>query len=197
MIFVVDVGFVCNKATGQYHSRLRAKALILHHLSRQVALQRQNHPAGRAVAPVILGLPLALRTPRFERIGWQLVRIAEGNNQGSLGNSKCFISTFVAGILLIVLVNVEQLVMIWLQNEHTQKTLSPHLLLTSPVKRRSQRNAICSACLHHCLDTRFIFHQESRISSSRKPICKNKSITTFRNLNIWSTYLLRVRQALQ
>ncbi len=112
MIFVVDVGFVCNKATGQYNGRLRAKALLLHHLLRQVALQRQNHPASRAVAPVILGLPPALRTPRFERIGWQLVRIAEGNNQGSLGNSKRFISTFVVGILLIVLVNVDQLVVI-------------------------------------------------------------------------------------
>ncbi|MFQ2198362.1 hypothetical protein ACK33S_10505 [Aeromonas hydrophila] len=133
MIFVADVGFVCNKATGQYHGQLCAKALLLHHLLRQVALQRQNHPASRAVAPVILGLPLVLCTPRFERIGWQLVRIAEGNNQGSLGNSKRFISTFVPSILLIVLVNVDQLVVIWLQNEHTQKTLSPHLLLTSPI----------------------------------------------------------------
>ncbi|HHQ4568039.1 TPA: hypothetical protein ACSP2E_003407, partial [Aeromonas hydrophila] len=87
MIFVADVGSVCNKATGQYHGQLCAKAFLLHPLLRQVALQRQNHPASRAVAPVILGLPLALRTPRFERIGWQLVRIAEGNNQGSLGNS--------------------------------------------------------------------------------------------------------------
>lgn len=141
MIFVADVGFFCNKATGQYHGRLCAKALLLHPLLRQVALRRQNRPASRAAGLVILGLALALRTPRFERIGWQLVRIAEGNNQGSLGNSKRFISTFVAGILLIVLVYVDQLVVIWLQNEHTQKTLSPHLLLTSPVKRRSQRNA--------------------------------------------------------
>lgn len=112
MIFVADVWFVCNKATGQYHGQLCAKALLLHHLLRQVVLQRQNRPASRAVAPVILGLPPALRTPRFERIGWQLVRIAEGNNQDSLGNSKRFISTFVVGILLIVLVNVDQLVVI-------------------------------------------------------------------------------------
>jgi hypothetical protein len=112
MIFVTDVGFVCSKATGPSDGRLRAKALLLHHLLRQVALQRQNHPAGRVVAPVILGLPPALRTPRFERIGWQLVRIAEGNNQGSLGNSKRFISTFVPSILLIVLVNVDQLAVI-------------------------------------------------------------------------------------
>jgi hypothetical protein len=72
MIFVVYVGFVCSKATGQYNGRLRAKALILHHLSRQVALQRQNHPASRAVAPVILGLALALRTPPFECINCNL-----------------------------------------------------------------------------------------------------------------------------
>lgn len=189
MIFVVDVGFVCNKATGQYSGRLRAKALLLHHLSRQVALQRQNHPTSRVVAPVILGLPLALCTPRFERIGWQLVRIAEGNNQGSLGNSKRFISTFVPNILLNVLVNVDQLVVIWLQNEHTQKTLSPHLLLTSPVKRRSQRNAICSAYLRHALDTTRTFHQGFRTSRSRKLVCKIKSITTLRSLNIWSAYL--------
>ncbi|MGL6485924.1 hypothetical protein ACSZNF_02345 [Aeromonas hydrophila] len=97
----------------------------------------------------------AIRTYRL-----QLVQRSAGNQQGSLGNSKRFISTFVAGILLIVLVNVDQLVVIWLQNEHTQKTLSPHLLLTSPVKRRSQRNAICSAYLRHCLDTWCTFHQE-------------------------------------
>lgn len=78
----------------------------------------------------------AIRTHRLQR-----VQRSAGNQQGSLGNSKRFISTFVAGILLIVLVNMDQLVVIWLQNEHTQKTLSPHLLLTSPVKRRSQRNA--------------------------------------------------------
>ncbi|WP_158656437.1 MULTISPECIES: hypothetical protein [Aeromonas] len=39
----------------------------------------------------------------------QPIRIAEGNQQGSLGNSKRFISTFVAGILLIVSVNVDPL----------------------------------------------------------------------------------------
>lgn len=42
----------------------------------------------------------------------QLIRIAADNQQGTLGNSKRFISTFVAGILLIVLVNVDQLVVI-------------------------------------------------------------------------------------
>ncbi|MFM4857691.1 hypothetical protein ACEUDN_13455 [Aeromonas hydrophila] len=112
MIFVADVGFVCSKTAGLYNGRLRAKALLLHHLSRQVALRRQNRPASRAVAPVILGLPLAQHTPRFEYIDLQLIRIAAGNQQGSLGNSKRFISTFVAGILLIVLVNVDQLVVI-------------------------------------------------------------------------------------
>ncbi|KER62957.1 hypothetical protein HR52_08140 [Aeromonas hydrophila] len=129
MIFVADVRFVCNKATGPSDGRLCAKALLLHHLLRQVALQRQNHSASRAVAPVILGLPLALRTPRFERIGWQLVRIAEGNNQGSLGNSKRFILTFVPSILLIVLVNVDQLAVIWLQNEYPKGGLSPLMLM--------------------------------------------------------------------
>ncbi len=175
MIFVVDVGFLCSKVTGQYNGRLRAKALLLHHLLRQVALQRQNHPASRAVAPVILGLPPAQRTTRFERIGWQLVRIAEGNNQGSLGNSKRFILTFVPSILLIVLVNVDQLAVLWLQNEHTQKTLSPHLLLTSPVKRRSQHNAVCSAYLRHSLDTTRTFHQGFRTRDPENRYAKLKA----------------------
>lgn len=170
MIFVVDVGFVYNKATGQSNGRLHAKLLPSRHLLRQVALQRQNHPASRAVAPVILGLPLALRTPRFERIGWQLVRIAEGYHQSTLGNSKRFISTFVAGILLIVSVNVDQLAVIWLQHEHTQKTLSPHLLLTYPVKRRSQRNASALPTFAIASIPGSSSIKKSRISSSRKPI---------------------------
>ncbi len=184
MIFVVDVGFVCNKATSPSDGRLCAKAFLLHHLSRQVALQRQNHPASRVVAPVILGLPLALRTPRFERIGWQLVRIAESNNQGSLGNSKRFISTFVPSILLIVLVNVDQLAVIWLQHEHTQKTLSPHLLLTSPVKRRSQHNAVCSAYLRHSLNTTRTFHQEAAHIEIQTTDMKNKNIEVASGVNI-------------
>ncbi|WP_161969071.1 hypothetical protein [Aeromonas hydrophila] len=99
-----------------------------------------------------------------------------GQPARSLGNSKRFISTFVAGILLIVLVYVDQLVVIWLQHEHTQKTLSPHLLLTSPIKRRSQRNAVCSAYLRHCLDTRFIFHQEAAHIEIQTTDMKNKNI---------------------
>ncbi|MFQ2155107.1 hypothetical protein [Aeromonas hydrophila] len=195
MIFVVDVGFVCSKATGQSNGRLRAKPLSSRHLLRQVALQRQNHPASRAVAPVILGLPLAQHTPRFECIDLQLIRIAAGNQQGSLGNSKRFISTFVAGILLIVLVNVDQLVVIWLQHEHTQKTLSPHLLLTSPIKRRSQRNAVCSAYLRHCLDTRCTFHQEVAHIELQKTDMKNKNIEAASGINIWPTCLSMARQA--
>lgn len=114
----------------------------------------------------------------------QLVQRSASNHQGTLGNSKRFISTFVAGILLIVLVNMDQLVVIWLQNEHTQKTLSPHLLLTSPVKRRSQRNAICSACLRHCLDTRCIFHQEAAHIEIQTTDMKNKKIEVASGVNI-------------
>jgi hypothetical protein len=69
----------------------------------------------------LLGLPRsathsAIRTHRL-----QLVQRSAGNQQGSLGNSKRFISTFVPSILLIVLVNMDQLMVIWLQNEHTQR----------------------------------------------------------------------------
>ncbi|MFM4820245.1 hypothetical protein ACEUDB_06220 [Aeromonas hydrophila] len=42
----------------------------------------------------------------------QLIRIAADNQQGTLGNSKRFISTFVPSILLNVLVNVDQLAVI-------------------------------------------------------------------------------------
>jgi len=111
MIFVADVGFICNKATGQYHGQLRAKALILHHLSRQVALQRQNHPASRAVAPVILGLPLALHTPRFARISCNLSNDLHTTTKVPSATRRSS-SAFVPSILLIVLVNVDQLAVI-------------------------------------------------------------------------------------
>jgi len=72
MIFVVDVGFVCNKATGQYHGWLCTKAFLLHHLSRQVALRRQNHPANRVAGLVILGLALAFSSSSWSTwiSGW-------------------------------------------------------------------------------------------------------------------------------
>ncbi|MGL6321587.1 hypothetical protein, partial [Aeromonas hydrophila] len=100
----------------------------------------------------------------------QLVQRSAGNQQGSLGNSKRFISTFVPSILLIVLVNMDQLMVIWLQNEHTQKTRSPHLLLTSPVKRRSQRNASALPNFEIASILGAPSIRRSHISSSRKPI---------------------------
>lgn len=141
MIFVVDVGFVCNKATGQSNGQLRAKALILHHIvatSCTAATKSSSRP-GRCPSYSGPAAGTAHSTIRMHQL--QLIQRSASNQQGSLGNSKRFISTFVPSILFIVLVNVDQLAVIWLQNEHTQKTLSPHLLLTSPVKRRSQRNA--------------------------------------------------------
>ena len=169
MIFVVDVGFVCNKATGRYHGRLRAKALLLHHLSRQVALQRQNHPASRVVAPVILGLPPAQRTPPFARIGCNLSKIC-GQPARFSRQLEALHLDLRPSILLIVLVNMDQLMVIWLQNEHTQKTRSPHLLLTSPVKRRSQRNASALPNFEIASILGAPSIRRSHISSSRKPI---------------------------
>ena len=62
------LGLSATRQQASTTGRLRAKALLLHHLLRQVALQRQNHPVSRAAGLVILGLALALHTPRFARI---------------------------------------------------------------------------------------------------------------------------------
>lgn len=59
---------------------------------------------------------------------------------------------------------------VWLQNEHTQKMLPPHLLLASPVKRRSRRNAsaLPTFAIASILGAPSI--RKSHKSSSRKPI---------------------------
>lgn len=163
MIFVADVGFVCNKATGQYHGQLCAKALLLHHLLRQVALQRQNHPASRAVAPVILGLPLVLCTPRFERIGWQLVRIAAGNQQDPLGTSKRVILTFVASI---VLVNVDQLVVSGCRMSTPKRCY--HLTCCWRLQSSEDPNATHLLCLPSRLP-RYLVHLPSGSRTYRAP----------------------------
>ena len=54
---------------------------------------------------------------------------------------------------------------------------------------------ICSAYLRHCLDTRFIFHQEVAHIELQKTDMKNKNIEAASGINIWPTCLSMARQA--
>ncbi|ENC6657230.1 hypothetical protein ABKY47_001669 [Aeromonas hydrophila] len=112
MIFVADVGFVCNKATGQYNWSIARKSTPLAPFvaTSCTATTKSSRQPGRCPSysgPAAGATHSAIRTHRL-----QLVQRSASNQQGTLGNSKCFISTFVAGILLIVLVNVDPLAVI-------------------------------------------------------------------------------------
>jgi hypothetical protein len=82
------------------------------------ATTKSSRQPGRC--PSYSGPAAAQRTPPFARIGCNLSKDLRATSK-VLGNSKRFISTFVPSILLIVLVNMDQLMVIWLQNEHTQR----------------------------------------------------------------------------
>ncbi|HEB4995257.1 TPA: hypothetical protein ACRTM4_002967 [Aeromonas hydrophila] len=112
MIFVADVGSVCNKATGQYHWSIVRKSIPLASFvaTSCTAATKSSRQPGRCPSysgPAAGATHSAIRTYRL-----QLVQRSAGNQQGTLGNSKRFISTFVPTSILNVLVTVDQLAVI-------------------------------------------------------------------------------------